>query len=267
MTRTAFRLELRRNRSLLIWLGLVTVLYAGFIGYYYPIMRDNLSALEEYMKIMPKAILAAFGMEGSLGSPGVFFATYIGSWLWPIIAAIGGILVGTRATAADLDRGFLELPLATPISRTRYLGASIAGQVVLMAVLATLMVVAVLAIGAVVDAGFEAGRFAPVIPLSFALGCAVAGIVTLLAVATLSRGRAGGITVGLLFGMYLAQVISKLDPGLADLGRWTLFGHFATGPVIDRGEFPAGDIALFVAIAAITWIAALAAFRRRDLAA
>ena len=104
------------------------------------------------METFPQEFLAAFGMTGSLSDPGVFYTTYISSWLWPIMAAVLALLLGTRV-AADLDRGFLDLPLATPMSRVRYLAASIVGQAVAMAVLAVATVGGVWVIGRARRAG------------------------------------------------------------------------------------------------------------------
>jgi hypothetical protein len=119
---TAFRLELRRNRMLTFWLAVAVGGYGALMGLMYPVLKANDMVMQDYLKTFPKEFLAAFGMTGSLSDPGVFFTTYISSWLWPIIAAAAGLIVGTRAVAADLDRGFLDLPLSTRLSRVRYPG-------------------------------------------------------------------------------------------------------------------------------------------------
>ena len=122
---TAFRLELRRSRGLVLWLGITMLVYGGIMGLMHPVLKQNDDLMRQYMEVFPKEFLAMFGMSGTLSDPGVFFTTYIASWLWPIIAAVAALLLGTRAVAADLDRGFLDLPLSTRMSRARYLGASI----------------------------------------------------------------------------------------------------------------------------------------------
>ncbi len=263
---TAFRLELRRDRSILFWLVVVLLVYGGIMGAMYPILQDNDRLIQDYMKVFPKEFMAAFGMTGSLSDPGIFFTTYVGSWLWPIVAGIGGIIVGTRGVAVDLERGFLDLPLATPISRVRYLAASIGGQVVLMAVLAVSAVAGVLVVGIAVGAGFDPARFLMAAPLAFAFGCAIAAVTTLLAVITLSRGVAGGVAGGLLIGMYLVNVISQINRDLDWLSTFTAFSYFDPTPIIDEGAFPFGDLALFAIAAGAAWGTALWAFRRRDLA-
>lgn len=267
MTGTAFRLELRRSRSITTWLTVVLLAYVGSMSLFYPIIAENTALLEEYMELFPKEFMVAFGMTGSMADPGVFFSTYVGAWIWPIVAAIAGILVGTRAVAADNDRGFLDLALATPIPRVRYLVSSIAGQLVVMAVLAVSMVAGVVVVGAVVNAGFDVGRFMLVIPLAFAFGCAISAVATLLAVLTLSRGIAGGVTAAILLAMYLVNVVAQIEPAIDWIRPLSAFAYFDTAAAIDRGILDPGAIAVFGAVAAGAWVAALIGFRRRDLAA
>lgn len=264
---TALRMELRRNRTLTIWLGVLLLVYGAVMGTMYPIMVENDEVFKAYMASFPKEFLAAFGMTGSLGDPGVFYTTYIASWLWPIMAAIAALLIGTRAVAADLDRGFLDLPLSTRISRTRYLAASIAGQVLVMAILAAAAVAGVWVVGRLVGADFSAGNFALAGVLSWLFGCAIAGVTTLLSVVTLSRGRSAGIAGGVLVVMYLVFVVAEVSRDWAWLAPVSAWDHFGTTPLIDNGAVPVGDMALFAAIAVAGWVAAVAAFRGRDLAA
>ena len=264
---TAFRLELRRNRSLTIWLGVLLLGYGASMGAMYPIMVQNDEVFRIYMKSFPKEFLAAFGMTGSPSDPGVFFTTYIASWLWPVMAAIGALLIGTRAAAADLDRGFLDLPLSTPISRSRYLGASIAGQALVMAVLALTAIAGVWVVGRLVDADFDAVNFLLAGVLAWLFGCAIAGVTTLLSVITLSRAQAAGIAGGVLVAMYLVFVVTQVSPDWAWLATLSAWDHFETTPIIDHGTVPIGDMALFAGIAIAGWLGALAAFRGRNLAA
>ncbi len=264
---TAFRLEMRRNRSLATWLVVVLFVYGALMGTFYPIIVENDALVQQYVDAFPKGFMAAFGMTGLLSNPGVYFTSYIGSWLWPIVAAAAGILMGTRAVAADLDRGFLDLPLSTRLSRTRYLGASIGGQVVVMAALAAAAILGLWSVGRLVGAEFSLGRFALAGLLAFAFGCAIAGPTMLLSVVTLSRGTSAGIAGGVLAAMYAIFVVTQIAPDWAWLAPLSAWDHFRTTPIIDDGVFPVGDLALFVGIAVAGWLGAVAAFRGRDLAA
>ncbi|OGO57226.1 MAG: hypothetical protein A2V85_07010 [Chloroflexi bacterium RBG_16_72_14] len=263
----AFRLELRRSRGLIVWLGLTLFAYGGVMGLMHPFMRENDALIQQYMDAFPEGFAAAFGMNGILSDPGVFFTTYIASWLWPIIAATAAILTGTRAVAADLDRGFLDLPLATRVSRARYLAASIWTQVVVMAVLSVTAVVGMWGFGRLAGAEFDLLRFLLGGVLCFSFGLAIAGPITLLSVITLSRGTTSAIVGGVLVAMYAIFVVTQIAEDWAWLGPLSAWHHFGTTALIDEGVFPMGDAALFAAFAVGGWLAALWAFRRRDLAA
>jgi ABC-2 type transport system permease protein len=264
---TPFGLEMRRNRSLLLALVITLVAYGAMMGLTYPIMRQNDALIREYLQTFPKEFAAAFGITGSLSDPGVFYTTYIASWLWPIVAAAAALLAGTRAVAVDLDRGFLDLPLSTPLSRARHLGASIAGQVAVMALLAAAAVLGLWAAAWAVGTTFDLGRFAIAGVLSFAFGCAIAGVTTLLSVLTLSRGTTSMIVGGVLVGMYAIFVVTGVSADWAWLGPISAWAHFPTTAVIDHGYMPVGDTTLFAVIAIIGWVGSIVAFRRRDLAA
>jgi ABC-2 type transport system permease protein len=267
MTVSTLFLELRRSRTLVIGMAVVTLAYGGIIGAMYPVFQQNQALLDEYMKVFPKELWAAFGMTGTLTDPGVFFNTYIASWLWPIVAAIAGIIIATRATAADVERGWVEQPLATPLRRTSLALASILDQAAALLVIAVATVAGLAAVGIAVGAPFDAGRFLLAVPSLFAFGAAIAAVTMLLAVLTLSRGRAAGVVAGLLIAMYLLNVVVQIQPDFEALGYLGLFHYLDTAEIISDGAVPWGDLAVLAAIALAGWGLATWRFRTRDLVA
>lgn len=267
MTALTFRLEIRRDRVLALWLAVTVLAYGGVIAAMYPVLKENTKALEDYMKVFSKELLAAFGMSGSLTEPGVFFSTYIGSMLWPIVAAIAAVALATRPAAADVDRGWADLALGTPLDRTRYLLASIAAQALVLAVLALATVGGVLVVGRLVGVEFDAGRFLAGGFVLWLFGCAVAGVASLIAAWTLSRGLAAGATTGLLIAMYLLNVLAQLQPDLGWLADLSAFKYLLVTDLIAAGAIPWPAITLFAVVGLVGWTASLLVFRRRDLLA
>ena len=263
----AFRLELRRARGLVLWLAIITVAYGATIAIFWPLMRDNAAMIDDYMSLFPEGFKAAFGMTGSLADPGIFFNTYMGSWLWPILAALAAIMLATRPIAADLERGFLELPISTSLSRVRYLGAAIAAHALALGVLSFVAVLGFYTAATVVGAPYDLGRMLVVGVLAWAFASAVAGVTSVLAVITLSRSIAAGVTVAVLLAMYLLFVVAQMQPDLQDLAHLSALYYFQPTPIIDDGIVPVGEVALYAVVALLGWLASLVAFRRRDLAA
>jgi ABC-2 type transport system permease protein len=263
---TALRLELRRSRTLLIWLGIVTAAYAGFITIFYTNVVENAEAFEDMLALYPKELMAAFGIEGNFSDPGTFLGGYVYNFLWPLVGAAGAIILATRV-AADADRGFLDIALTTPIARTTYLVGSIVTQIVGVAILAGSMVGAVLLGDLLIEPNFPATSVALSTVHALAFGVAVAGPATLLAVLFLDRGRAAGVTAGILVLMYLLNVVGSLAPEAEGVTVLSAFRYFDLKDLISHGAYPVGDTLVFVAVGVAGWAAALVAFRRRDLAA
>jgi ABC-2 type transport system permease protein len=262
----AFRLEIRRGRMLVLWLGAVAALYAGGITLFYPTIVANAADFEKLMEIYPKELMAAFGITGSLASQGTFLNSYIFSMIWPLVAGMAGIMLATRV-AADAGTGFLDLPASTRLPRVRYLLAGIGAQAVAMAALAAAMVIAVEVVDLLIEPNFDVGRLALAGVHAMLFGFAILGITTVLAVLLLDRGKAAGLAAGILIAMYLVNVIAQLSPDMAGLADLSAFHYFDLKPLIEEGAYPVGGALLYGSVATIGWLLALVAFRRRDLVA
>lgn len=266
MSVTAFLIELRRSRTLIAWLAVVTALYAGFITVFYTNVAENAAAFEDLLEVYPKEIMLALGIEGNFAEPAVFLSGYVYNFLWPLIAAIAAIVLATRV-AADADRGYLDVALATPIVRSRHLLGSIATQLLGLAVLAVTMVGSIIVGDLLIEPDFPTANVLLSLVPSIGFGVAVAGPTTFLAVTLLDRGRAAGIAAGVLVVMYLLNVIAALAPDLEAVSRLSLFGYFDLKDLIRGGTLPVVDVLIFAVVGIVGWALAVVAFRRRDLAA
>ena len=267
MSGLTLRLELRRSRMVAVWMAVVAVAYGGIVAAMFPILQENAKAFDDYMKIFPKELLVAFGMTGSLADPGVFFATYIGSMLWPVVAAIAAIILATRPVAADVERGWADVALGTPLTRGRYLGAAFVAQALVLALLAVATVGSVIVIGVLVGVAFDVGRFAAATVLMWLFGCAVAGVTSLCGALTLSRAIAGGVVGGALILMYLMNIVAQVRVDVAWLADLGAFKYLATTELIDAGVVPWTSVSVFAVFAIAGWAGAIAVFARRDLLA
>ena len=123
------------------------------------------------------------------------------------------------------------------------------------------------AVGRLVGGEFDLGGFAMAGVLSFAFGCAIPGADHAVLGVTLSRGTSSAIVGGVLVAMYVMFVVTQISTGLGLARTGLRVEPLPDHAVIDDGLIPLGDLALFVAIALPGRLAALWAFRRRDLAA
>ena len=266
MTAIAFRLELRRSRLLVLGLAAIGAIYGGFISLFYANVVDNAAAFQSIVDLYPKELLQAFGVDGDLAAPGVYLGGNVFNFLWPLLAAIGGITLATRV-AGDADRGFLDILLTTPLPRIRHLALSIAVQLMGLTLTAAAMIGGILLADLAIAPSFPTERLVLSLVLCVALGMAIAGPTTFLAVRLLDRGRAAGIVAGTLVVMYLLQVIAQLAPASEALATVSLFRYFTVRELIDGGPFPIGDALVLAGTGVVGWALALLDFRGRDIAA
>jgi len=267
MTWSLLLLEARRSRGLLGWLLLLVVAYCGLLALVFPSITENAAQLEEVMAAYPPEVLAAFGLEGSLADPGVYYTSNVGILLWPIVAAMAAIILATRPTAVDTGRGWIELPLSGRLTRGRYLAVAIILQVTALGLLAATTVWSFVLIGWLVGVELAPGPFALATLAHWIQGCVIAAVATLLGVLTLSRGVAGGVTAGALLLMYLFRVIANVVDELAWLADLSIFRYLYPTRIIQDGTLPVSEVIAFLGVAAAAWVAAVLLFRRRDLIA
>jgi len=91
-----------------------------------------------------------------------------------VIAAMGAIVLATRPVAADVDRGWAEVVLGTPLTRTRSLVAAILGQAVVLGALA-LAAPAGSSPAGDRRAGFDTVRLLATSVVFWVFACAIAG--------------------------------------------------------------------------------------------
>ena len=267
MNRLVLRLELRRSLGSTVGLAVVGALYVVIVGLMYPFFQRNTDLLAQYLDHFPKGLLSAFGMSGNLASPGVFFTTYIGIALWPILAAIAVSIVSTRVLAADVESGWHEIVLGTPLTRSGLAAVSILTQALVLLALTAAVVVAFVITGRLVGAPFGIATFALAALVCYAFACAVAGVTSLIAVLTLRRGQAAGAMAAILLLMYLGNVVAQLQPNLGWLADISAFKYLTLTSVIDQGASAVRPLLVFGGAAALGWGGALLVFRRRDLLA
>ena len=116
-----------------------------------------------------------------------------------------------------------------------------------------------------IDVSFDVAAFGWVGVLSFAFGCAMAGVSTLVSVVTLDRARSIGFGALVLLLMYLLIIVALVEPALDWLKYRSAFHYYRPAAVIDRGVWPLGETAIFGAIALGCWGLAVWRFRTRDL--
>jgi len=246
-----------RRRSLLSW-GLPIGVWSAFVVAIYPSVE---SALTKAVRSYPAALKEAFGIS-ELSTVEQYLHAEMLSLIVPL--AVGYLAVRSLASGLSgaAESGRLDVLLSAPVSRRRVVTASFyAAAVELAAVLAVSLALTLLGSllsGANLSFSPALAGFANVWPLallSAALGVIVTGFSLRTSVVT-------GSVAGVLVGMYVADLIGRLDPGLDAVRYASVFRYY--GNAIENGIDPLSFLGV-TAAAALLAAAGAALFERRDL--
>lgn len=248
--RGAWALTARLNRTTsFTWLGAFAVLGVVF-GYLSTSVQDLIGA-----NATVQAILAS-GAVTTLDMTRGFVKTILG--ILGVIASVAGIQVMLRVRAEEVSER-LEVLLATPLSRLRYFGASVAFALMLSSALTLLAGVVIASIASAGGTGLGFGAVLLQAALTLPAVWAVVGFCVLVIGArpVLVPLAWVGVVLSLLLTLFgptfkLPDAVLGIDP----------FWHV---PLVVSGVPALGGLALVALVAAVLVGAGCVGFKRRDI--
>jgi ABC-2 type transport system permease protein len=242
---------------LLSW-GLPIGAWSAFVVAIYPSVEE---ALVKVVRNYPVALKEAFGV-GELSSVEQYLSAEMLSLIVPL--AVGYLAVRSLASALSgaAESGRLDVLLSSPVSRRRvvtagFCAASIEVAAVLSFALLLTLLGSVLA-GANLSFSSALAGFANVWPLallSAGLGIVVTGFSLRTSVVT-------GSVAGVLVGMYVIDLVGRLDKSLDAIRYASVFRYY--GKAIEDGIDPLSFLGVAAAAIALAAIGS-GLFERRDL--
>jgi ABC-2 type transport system permease protein len=255
--RSIFRKTLFDNRRVMsVWAvgtGLLTLMYASF----YPQMTETAVDIPEAMQ--------GFGFDDMTSAAGYLQGAVFGILL-PLLVVFYGAATGARLIAADEESGYLDLILAHPVKRLRFLLQRFAALTAGAAIIGSVALLALLAVRSSADlenvsvGGFAAQAVNLTLlgvlfgALSMGLGAALGG----------SRGTVFGTTAGL--GV-IAYALHGFVPQIGiDWLRYLTPFHYYIGNEPLRNGFNLTDAATLIGGVSVLIGVGIWGFARRDLA-
>ena len=244
-------------RTGIIW-TLAFGLYVAMIVLIFPSFRDSgaLDAVDNY----PDALKDAFGFD-EMGTIGAFMFAEVYSYA-PLVLAFLPIMAFAGAIAGAEERNGLDILLGTPMPRRDVVLSSWIGMaIVVFGVLAAVGIISWLS-GLAVDAAFAFSDAMAASLNLYPITMAVGSLALLLSAIFRSRGMVIGITFGVLFLMYLFDVIGKIVPEY-DAIRWASAFRFYNNAIVDG--FSWGNAVVLMVASVLLMLLAIPVFERRDV--
>jgi ABC-2 type transport system permease protein len=202
-----------------------------------------------------------------------FLSTYLSiAFTHPLVLlllCVFAIAVASRALAGEIERGTVDVLLALPVTRLQFAVASGAAFATGLALL-LLVHWAGLRLGLQWTGVLPAGRSMPALGYASqnlaALALCVGGYSFLCSALASERGRAAGLAAGITVAFYFFNVLAQLWEKAKFMQYLSIFHYHRPLPLLTSGAPAWGDLAVLCSLAALTFLAALWVFARRDIA-
>jgi ABC-2 type transport system permease protein len=254
-----------RRRSIVAWsLGLCGI--ATLTMLFWPTLSRSIGDFQAVIDMFPSEIFAAFGIADpkDLMTAGGFISSRVYATVGLVLMLAFAIGMGAASIAGEERRGTLELQLAAPLTRRRFLLETFAAMLTLIAVLGIALCLVMGLGNAAIDLDLSLESI-----VAATLGLALTGLffgalALALGAATGSTGVARGVPAAVAVGGILLNGLGAVVAGFAPFRYLSpIYWFLGDSPPLLRG-FSAGPLVLLGAALVAVGFGAVG-FERRDL--
>jgi len=265
MSWTLLRGTLHQNRVSIFWFSFGLVLYSWMMTWFYPEIGGDQYA--ELVETMPVEVSRSSGARevpfASLG--GYFQMEYLGL-MWMVIVASALISYSAKAFAGEIADGTMEFLLSQPVSRVRLASTRVAVMGGYSAALSAASFVPIMVFGPKYDIDLPWDTFWSLFSFGLLFMLAVGGFTLLLSAIFSGAGRPAAISAGVFVVLWIADLVSSFSEAAGFFDPVNLVGYWQPGKIINGDPVDAVAWWLYGGVALATVVAAVAVFRRRDVA-
>ncbi|AUD65784.1 hypothetical protein BK011_08840 [Tenericutes bacterium MZ-XQ] len=260
--------EFKRNfKSLILWASIVAGM-AALMLLLYPAFKDAFSQLEELLSVYPEEFLEAFGMgEGGLDMSD--FYGWFGVEGYLFVNLIGGsyaAILGGSILSKEEDDKTVEFLLSKPISRDRILvgkGLVVALNLFLLNTLVCIVLLIAFSIyGDLNVVVWLLFSYAP-----FILQMIFASLSFLISVFVTKSRKVLSIALGIVIGMYVIDLISKLTEEFEYLKYITPYEYINAVTIVNDEMIKPLYLLISILIIGVSFGFAWFFYRKKDITA
>ncbi len=254
---------LREERGALIGWTIGVVAFCLVMLSIFPSIHGNAN-FAQLLNAYPEALRKMFQVENYTTGPG-YLRAEVFSFVAPLLLTLFAVLWGSDLSAGEEERRTIDLLLANPVSRRRFVLEKWLALIVGTVILAAALEIALGVIGPLFKLHVGWSRLTAEVLASWLFAVAFGTLGLSLGAATGRRGLARGVTTTLALASYLLSTLSTLVSWLRPVRNLSLWQHTLGVDPLGSG-FHLDRIALVIVVTLVVGAAGLWAFDRRDLA-
>ncbi|UWG47730.1 ABC-type transport system involved in multi-copper enzyme maturation, permease component [Halanaeroarchaeum sp. HSR-CO] len=255
--------EARQRSRGTLTLIVVLSFYLYVLVYMFPTIASVGDAFDEYVQALPDAIVASFGVEAITTIEG-FLSVEVYQFIWVLMMGLYFAYLGGDLVAGEIESGRIDLILATPVSRKRFIVEKYLS--LLVPIVAINLVMPVVVLAAVISIGEAMSLVDLVVLHAFSipyllLTAAIGLVLSVLFDRSDIPQRAG---LGIIFALFTLESVTA-NSDFEWLGLFSPTHYFDPTEILVNSEYDVAGALILLAAAGTLLIAAAEWFRRRDV--
>lgn len=260
---TVFRHAAARSKGSILGWGLSLGLLSMWLVSFYDSIAKNAEQFQELLSAYPKEIFAFFGGMTDFFTPEGFLNVEMYSYM-PLVLGIFAVLAGSGLLVSDEEKGFLDLLMGHPVSRTGlFFGRLLSFLAVTVGILTLIWLGSM--VGMQWSTYMNLGWGQMWLPnLSLGAYVLLFGALSLfLSMVLPSRRMAASVAGLLLVGAFFVNGMAALNESVAKIADYLPMHYYQGGLAVDGLNWTwfLGLLAAAVVFAALAWWR----FERRDI--
>lgn len=238
--------------------------YAGVLLAIYPSI-SSIIQLKEIFDKLPESMRALFAPGGvDITTPEGYLATEFFSIIGPLVFFAYTIAIGGSATAAEEERGTIDMLLALPVRRWRVIVEKFVSMVVGTVVLGVALLAGVAIGGVAAGLTIHVEGFIAVIAGAMLLALLFGALALWIGALSGRRMASIGMAFALAIVSYFVYSFSSLVEVLKPLRPFSPFTYYIGGDPLTNGV-RVDDLAVLGSATFVFLVLAVISFERRDL--
>lgn len=250
------------NRAVIGWTVGLTAFATIYLGFWAS-MRNNPDLLKLKAESLPKALSTAFGVTDLTTGVGYLQGSVYGL-LGPLLLSMAAIILGARAVAGPEDGHVMDLYLANPISRPRFVAQRAAAFLGAVTVFGLVLWIVPLVLSQALDMGVGVGHVTAASTGLFLLGVFYGTLALAVGALTGRRATALGVAGAAAVAGYVLRGLTESVDWMRPW-RWFSPFHYYLGSDPLHNGFNVGYLAVLLVSAAVFVTLAVVTFDRRDI--
>ncbi len=268
MIRIIFQALKQKKYSILAY-STISLLFLVMYVAILPTFSKEQEKFKELIEIYPKEIFQIFNIQRDLLfniNLESFLALEMFSLVWPILAIVFILSLGSSSLAGEIEKKTMDLLLSQPVSRVKLFFSKYLATLAAFLIFLVFSFLLVIPLAELFNVSYRLSHYFTASILLLAFGLCIMGLSFLASSIFSEKGKANMVVGGFLVLMYVINLLATLVEKYKNFKYLSLFYYFDTTKALAENKLDPVSLYVLLGTALATTILAVYWFKKRDVA-